>query len=124
MSLASTENDQGVDEFMKSGFNKAKSDLIKPPRVKKSPVSIECKVIEIKKLGNESGAGNFIICEVFKIHISNNILDDNRSIDRAKIDQAERMGDNWYTRANMGLFEVKKPLTTKGIEVDAIPANR
>ena len=31
------------------------------------------------------------------------------------------MGGNWYSRANKGLFEVPKPLTTLGIGVDAIP---
>jgi hypothetical protein len=31
------------------------------------------------------------------------------------------MGGNWYSRANAGLFEIPKPLTTLGIGVDEIP---
>lgn len=32
-----------------------------------------------------------------------------------------RLGGNWYSRSNAGLFEVEKPLTTLGIGVDQIP---
>ena len=32
-----------------------------------------------------------------------------------------RLGGNWYSRSNQGLFEVPKPLVTLGIGVDAIP---
>ncbi|TFG79137.1 MAG: flavin reductase family protein, partial [Flavobacteriales bacterium] len=41
--------------------------------------------------------------------------------DQFKIDQVARMGGNWYSRANKGLFEVPKPLTSLGIGIDAIP---
>ncbi|MDN3705725.1 flavin reductase family protein [Myroides ceti] len=120
-SLASTEYGDGVDEFVKSGFTKLASDIVKPFRVAESPVQLECKVQNIIPLGTEGGAGNLIICEVVKIHISESILSDNGSIDQQKIDLVARMGGNWYTRANDGLFEVEKPLTTLGIGVDALP---
>ena len=120
-SLASTEYGDGVDEFVKSGFTKLASDIVKPFRVTESPVQLECKVQNIIPLGTEGGAGNLIICEVVKIHISESILSDNGSIDQQKIDLVARMGGNWYTRANDGLFEVEKPLTTLGIGVDALP---
>ncbi len=97
------------------------SDAVKPFRVAESPVQFECKVNEIIALGIEGGAGNLIICEVVKLHISEDILDANGTIDQHKIDLVARMGGNWYSRANMGLFEVEKPLTTLGIGVDAIP---
>ena len=38
-----------------------------------------------------------------------------------KIDLVSRLGGNWYSRSNQGLFEVEKPLATLGIGVDAIP---
>lgn len=120
-SLASTEYGDGVDEFVKSGFTKLASDIVKPFRVAESPVQLECKVQNIIPLGTEGGAGNLIICEVVKIHISESILSDNGSIDQQKIDLVARMGGNWYTRANDGIFEVEKPLTTLGIGVDALP---
>lgn len=121
LSLSSTEYGDGVDEFIKSGFTKLDSDIVKPFRVAESPVQLECKVNEIIALGNQGGAGNLIICEVVKIHISEHILDDKGGIDQHKIDLIARMGGNWYTRATPGMFEVEKPLTTLGIGVDMIP---
>lgn len=121
MSLSSTEYPDGVDEFAKSGLTPIPSEIVKPYRVAESPVQLECKVNEIIALGTEGGAGNLIICEVVKIHINESVLDDNGVIDPVKIDLVSRLGGNWYSRANAGLFEVEKPLATLGIGVDAIP---
>jgi len=121
VSLASTEYPEGVNEFEKSGFTMVASELVKPYRVEESPVQFECKVNEIISLGNQGGAGNLIICEVVKIHINELVLDGNNKIDQYKIDLVSRLGGNWYSRSNQGLFEVEKPLTTLGIGVDKIP---
>ena len=120
-SLSSTEYADGVNEFLKAGFSAIPSDLVKPYRVAQSPVQFECKVNEIISLGTQGGAGNLVICEVLKIHINESVLDENGNIDPYKIDLVSRMGGNWYSRANKGLFEVAKPLTTLGIGVDQIP---
>lgn len=122
MSLASTEYAEGVNEFEKAGFTMLKSDLVKPFRVAESPVQFECKINEIIELGEEGGAGNLVICEVVKMHFDEAILGEDGFIDQYKIDQVARMGGNWYTRANMGMFEVPKPLSTLGIGVDQIPS--
>ncbi|WP_031426346.1 flavin reductase family protein [Flavimarina sp. Hel_I_48] len=123
MSLSSTEYDEGVDEFVKSGLTKTPSELVKPPRVAEAPVQMECKMLQIIALGDEGGAGNLILCEVVKLHIANDVLDGEGKIDQHKIDQVARMGGNWYTRANQGMFEVPKPLSKKGMGVDAMPEN-
>lgn len=120
-SLSSTEYAEGIDEFLKSGLTKIPSELVKPYRVAESPVQFECKVNEIVALGENGGAGNLVICEVVRIHIHERVLDENGNIDQQKIDLVSRLGNNWYSRANAGLFEVEKPLTTLGIGVDAIP---
>ncbi len=122
MSLASSPYSAEVDEFVKSGFNKVKSDLVQPHRLKESPVQFECKVLEIKQLGNKVGAGNLIICEILKIHISIDVLDDNQMIDQQKIDLIARMGGNWYSRTEKkSMFEITKPITTIGIGFDELP---
>lgn len=121
MSLSSTEYPEGVNEFVKAGFTAIPSENVKPYRVAESPVQFECKVNEIIALGTEGGAGNMIICEVVKMHINEAVLDANGTIDPMKIDLVSRLGGNWYSRSNQGLFEVEKPLTTLGIGVDAIP---
>ena len=123
MSLSSTDYDQGVNEFIKSGLTMVDSEKVRPYRVGESPVQLECKVNEVVALGDEGGAGNLVICEVVMMHVKEEILDKDGSIDQYKIDQVARMGGNWYSRANMGMFEVPKPLRTKGIGVDNIPEN-
>jgi flavin reductase (DIM6/NTAB) family NADH-FMN oxidoreductase RutF len=122
MSLASSPYAPGVSEFEKAGFTALKSDLVQPMRVAESPVQFECKVIEVKELGTEGGAGNLIICEVVKIHINEAVLDENGMIDQHKIDLVSRMGGNWYCRADVNsMFEIQKPITTCGIGFDALP---
>ncbi|MBC5837971.1 flavin reductase family protein [Flavobacterium muglaense] len=122
-SLASTEYADGVNEFLKAGFTALPSEVVKPFRVKESPVQFECKVTQIIALGTEGGAGNLVLCEVLKIHIDEAVLDENGAIDQHKIDLVSRLGGNWYSRSNQGLFEVPKPLSTLGIGVDAIPSH-
>jgi flavin reductase (DIM6/NTAB) family NADH-FMN oxidoreductase RutF len=120
-SLSSSEYPDGVNEFVKAGFTAIPSEMVKPYRVAQSPVQFECKVNEIISLGTQGGAGNLVICEILKMHISESVLDENGNIDPFKIDLVSRMGGNWYSRANQGLFEVAKPITTLGIGVDQIP---
>ncbi len=124
MSLASTEYPKGVNEFTKAGFTALASSVVRPFRVKESPVQFECKVNQVIELGNGGGAGNLILCEVVKIHIDDQVVNAKGAIDQQKIDLVARMGGNWYCRAHgEALFEVDKPLTTLGIGVDAIPAS-
>lgn len=121
-SLSSTEYPEGVDEFIKAGFTPLASELVKPFRVKESPVQMECKVREVVELGTQGGAGNLVICEILLVHINKNVLNSDNAIDPHKIDLVSRLGGNWYCRASGdALFEVEKPLSSLGIGVDTIP---
>ncbi len=120
-SLSSTEYPEGVNEFDKAGLTMLESDLVKPFRVAESPVQLECKVNEIVALGTEGGAGNLVICEVVKLHLENEILDDEGFINQEKLDLVARAGGNYYSRARSGFFELPKPLSTLGIGVDGFP---
>ncbi|GAB4191752.1 MAG: flavin reductase family protein [Thermoflexibacter sp.] len=121
-SLASTEYEKGVNEFVKAGLTPEPSVLVKPPRVAESPAALECKVKQIIPLGEQGGAGNLVICEVILMHLKEDIFDENGKISPYKIDLVARMGGDWYSRSQGEmLFEVPKPLQTKGIGVDTIP---
>lgn len=121
MSLASTEYDRGVSEFEKAGFTPVPSEMVTPCRVGESPVQFECRVTRVEPLGEEGGAGNLVFSEVVRIHIKKQVLDGEGRLDPLKLDLVARMGGNWYSRASEGLFEVPKPLATRGVGVDAIP---
>lgn len=122
ISLASTEYEKEVNEFTKSGLTMKEADLVKPKLIEECPVNLECKVLEVKHLGTEGGAGNLVICEVIKIHVLEEYLNDSGSLDQLKLDLVARLGGNWYSRNNENnLFEVPKPLVTKGIGFDLLP---
>jgi len=120
--LTSCEYPKGTDEFVKAGFTAVKSDMVKPFRVKESPVQLECKVLQVIETGKEGGAANLIICEVLCMHIDDHVLDEQGRIDPHKIDLVARMGGDYYCRASgSAIFEVHKPNVELGIGVDALP---
>ena len=121
-SLASCEFPKGMNEFIKAGFTEEKATLVSPPMVKESKVKLECKVLEVKPLGTEGGAGNLVICEVLCMHIDESILDADNKIDQTKLHHVARLGGDWYAKIDeTNLFKVAKPNTQIGIGVDALP---
>lgn len=122
ISLASCEYPKGINEFIKAGFTEEKATKVKPPMVKESKIKLECKVIEIKPLGTEGGAGNLIICEVMCMHMDESILDENNMIDQTKLHHVARLGGDWYCKVDeSNLFKVPKPNMQLGIGIDALP---
>jgi len=122
VSLASCEYPKGINEFEKSGFTAEAATIVKPPMVKESPVKMECRVLEIKSLGAEGGAGNLVIAEVVRMHIDDKLLDANGKMDQRKIHHVARLGGDWYCVVNeSNLFQVEKPNTKLGIGLDSLP---
>ncbi|MGV3530078.1 MAG: flavin reductase family protein [Flavisolibacter sp.] len=121
VSLASCEYPKGIDEFVKAGFTKTPATLVKPPMVQESKVNLECKVLEVKSLGEEGGAGQLVICEVLIMHIKDEVLTNSKP-DQTKLEHVARLGGNWYSRVSKdNLFEVPKPNVKLGIGIDALP---
>jgi flavin reductase (DIM6/NTAB) family NADH-FMN oxidoreductase RutF len=123
MSLASTEYDKGVNEFLKAGLTELASELVRPPRVAEAPAAFECVVDQVIELGQNNGAGNLVICRVVRAHFRHDILlPDAAGIDPFKLDAVARLGGDWYTRASgASLFEVPKPNRHVGIGIDQLP---
>ncbi|MFN5334986.1 MAG: flavin reductase family protein [Bacteroidota bacterium] len=122
-SLSSCEYPKSVNEFLKAGLTMEPANLIQPPMVKESKIKLECKVVEVKSLGTEGGAGNLVICEVLRMHIDPEILnDEGNMIDQHKIHQVARLGGDWYCSVGSdNLFLVEKPNVKLGIGMDALP---
>ena len=123
MSLSSCEFEKDVDEFIKTGFTKQAATFVQPPMVKEAKVKLECKVIEIKSLGDKGGAGQLVFCEVICVHADENILnDDGTMIDQLKLHHVSRLGGDWYCKTDAtNIFHVNKPTTEIAIGVDALP---
>jgi len=121
-SLASCEFVKGCNEFIKAGFTEEKATVVTPPMVKESKVKLECRVLEVKPLGTEGGAGNLVICEVLCMHIDESILDADNKIDQTKLHHVARLGGDWYAKiGEANLFKVAKPNTQLGIGIDTLP---
>jgi flavin reductase (DIM6/NTAB) family NADH-FMN oxidoreductase RutF len=121
-SLASCEYPKGTNEFVKAGFTEEKASIVAPPMVKESKIKMECRVLEVKALGTEGGAGNLVICEVLCMHIDESILDENKKINQAKMHHVARLGGDWYCKVDeTNLFKVEKPNIKTGIGIDTLP---
>lgn len=124
VSLASCEYPKGTDEFIKAGFTKQNALLVKPPIVKESKASLECKVMEIKSLGENGGAGQLVIAEVLCMHINDELLTNKKEFSQEKLEHVARLGADWYARITpSNLFRVEKPNIRIGIGIDALPEN-
>lgn len=122
ISLASCEYGKGVDEFVKAGFTKEPATMVKPPMVRESKAKLECKVLEVKSLGEEGGAGQLVICEVMCLHIADALLSNDKKIDQRELHLVARLGGDWYCQVSPeNLFQVEKPNTQLGIGMDALP---
>lgn len=121
-SLASCDYPKGSDEFIKAGFTKERATIVKPPMVKESKVKLECKVLDIKTLGQEGGAGNLVICEVMLLHLDADLLTEDKKIDQTKLELVARLGGDWYCKVSKeNLFIVPKPNVKLGIGIDSLP---
>jgi flavin reductase (DIM6/NTAB) family NADH-FMN oxidoreductase RutF len=102
---------KGVNEFAESGLTEVPATLVRPPMIKESPVKMECRVMEIKPMGKEGGAGNLIICEVLCLHLSGDILDEDGQIDPRRLSHVARLGGDWYCSVGeTNLFTLPKPV--------------
>lgn len=122
VSFSSTEYPYGINEFIKSGLTPIPSKIVKPPRVKESPVSMECRVKQIIPLGNKGGAGNLVICEIILIHANKKIFNSDGTVNPNKIRLMGRLGQSWYAKAWSDALEwLPQPENNLGIGYDAIP---
>jgi flavin reductase (DIM6/NTAB) family NADH-FMN oxidoreductase RutF len=121
-SLASCEYPKGVNEFIKAGFTMEPATVVKPPMVKESKTKLECRVLEVKSLGEEGGAGQLVIAEVLVLHLDDSLLTSENKFDQRKLELVARLGADWYCRVTPeNLFQVPKPNVKLGIGIDVLP---
>ncbi len=108
MNQASAAYPPGVNEFEQAGFTQVPSRFVKPPRVGESPVQMECKLIQIVKVGEGPLSANICIGEIVCFHVAYGFLLANDTVDVEKIDLVARMGGDWYATIR-DRFELGKP---------------
>lgn len=101
-----------VNEFEIAGLTSATSELIAPPRVAESPVSLECRLKQVVMIneGSQKECG-LVIAEVIYCHIKDGLFD-GRYIDMKGLEVVGRLGGHSYCNVD-NLFEMKLPTYKK-----------
>jgi flavin reductase (DIM6/NTAB) family NADH-FMN oxidoreductase RutF len=69
----------GTNEFDVADLTAVKSRVVKPPRVKESPLNMECKLYQIVPIGPErAGGGALVIGEIVMFHVADELYDNGR----------------------------------------------
>ena len=105
MNRSSMEYASDVDEFKEVGLTPVKSDLVKSPMVAESPVNMECKLVQVLKLGEISQA---VIGEVILVHVRDELWT-GEYIDPSRLKAIGRVGGlHSYCRTG-DIFEMERP---------------
>ena len=96
---------KNIDKFEYLRLTKENAEYVKCPMIKESPVNVECRVREIKKLGSH----HMFIADVLSIHADNNYIDKNGAFDITKC--------NLISYANGKYFSLGKQVGKFGYSV-------
>ena len=111
MNICSGEYPPDVDEFAVSTLTPVMSEVVKPPRVKESPVALECRywrTIELPtEKGHESKRGSVVFGQVVGVHIDDSIIKDGR-IDTLAFKPVARLGYSEYTTTD-NVWRMRRP---------------
>ena len=90
-----------VDKFKEMNLTKEPAKFVKCPMIKESPVSVECKVKEIKELGTH----HMFVAEVLGINADEKYIDEKGAFDISKCDLiAYSNGNNYSLDKKIGKF--------------------
>ena len=82
-----------VDKFKEMHLTKEKGKFVKCPLIKESPVSIECKVVEIKELGSH----DMFMAEILSIDADEKYIDNKGAFDITKCDLITYANGKYFT---------------------------
>ena len=107
MNKTAAEYPEDVNEFDVANLTQIDSDLVKPPRLRESPVNMECKLERIITLGTEAHPQGLVIGEIIQLHIDDEIISGHR-INHEKLKPVGRLAGNMYTHT-YDVFELMRP---------------
>lgn len=111
MNVCSGDFDPCVSEFGPAGLTPVPCEVVGPPRVAESPISLECRRFQIVEVSDQPGGGSLVIGTVLRIHVKDELLEGG----------AIRPGDGWHPIARCGgitytrltdTFELPRPTLT------------
>lgn len=82
-----------VDKFKEMHLAKEKAKFVKCPMIKESPVSVECKVKEIRELGSH----HMFVAEILGINADEKYINESGAFDISKCDLIAYSNGNYYS---------------------------
>jgi flavin reductase (DIM6/NTAB) family NADH-FMN oxidoreductase RutF len=108
MNLTSGDYPPEVDEFVLAGLTAAPSTTVRAPRVREAPISLECRVAQILRVGR--GPHSLVLGEIFHFHLRDDLYDPGTGrIDMRRLHPVGRLAGEMYTHVH-DLFELKRPV--------------
>jgi len=107
MNKASRDWPIDIDEFNETGLTAGKADFVKSPLVEESPINMECRLMQILDVGDETRHTDFVIGKVLCVHVKDEFLKGGKILIH-KLNAIGRMGGEYYCRA-ANIFEMKRP---------------
>jgi flavin reductase (DIM6/NTAB) family NADH-FMN oxidoreductase RutF len=107
MNITAIEFEHGVDELEEAQLETIPSVHVKPPRIAVSPVSMECKLVQIIELGPEN---HLVLGRIVAMHVHDDMVLDatKHHINTPKLKLIGRMhGTGWYARTS-DLFDMPR----------------
>ena len=108
VNLASASLPPGASEFDHAGLTPVPSERVKPPRVKESPVALECELVEVRTYGEAGGAGNLVVGKILLLHLAEELLDERGAVGPERLKAVGRMGGEAWVNTR-GTFSLPRP---------------
>ncbi len=111
LNFASVDCPTGVSEYALSGLTPVKSKVIKTPRVKEAPMSMECELEYVRDIHNDEGkhTTTLVLGRVRVMHIRKDMINpETGAVDASKTLPITRIGGLQYARTSVG-YELERP---------------
>jgi flavin reductase (DIM6/NTAB) family NADH-FMN oxidoreductase RutF len=109
MDRTSGEYPPDVDEFVPAGLTAAPGVKVRAPRVLEAPISMECHVAQIVRVGR--GPHSLVLGEIFHFHIRDDLYDRRAGrVDMHRLKPVGRLAAQMYTHVH-DIFEMTRPDT-------------
>lgn len=84
---------RNIDKFKTLNLTKEAATIVKCPMIKESPVSIECKVIEIKEMGSH----DMFLAEIVAVNVDEKYMDEKNKFDMDRCNVIAYSHGQYYT---------------------------
>ena len=108
MNMTSAEYPSDINEFDVSGLTQIPSVGVKAPRVKDSPINMECALNQVVEIGPPGKSYGLVIAEIKLLHIRDDLID-GYHVKQEALNMVGRLGGRSYVRVE-NIFDMTMPI--------------